>query len=74
MIFFCIDFVNVKVGWMLLENNGVSMMGGNCNFFPMNIILSLPNGNMLDFKFFNFQCIVMSIVQPTIDISSTITN
>jgi hypothetical protein len=23
MIFFCIDFVNVKVGWMLVENNGV---------------------------------------------------
>jgi len=24
------EFVNVKVGWMLVENNGVLMMGENC--------------------------------------------
>ncbi len=59
---------------MLIENNGVSMMGGNCKKFPMNIILNISNGNMLDFSFCNFKCIVTSIVQPTIDISSTIVN
>ncbi len=74
MTFFCIEFVNIKVGWMLVENNGVSMMGGNCKKSPMNIILSLPNGNMLDFSFCNFKCILASIVQPTIDISSIIIN
>ncbi len=72
--FFCIEFVNVKVGWMLVENNGVSMMDGNCKKSHMNIILSPPNGNMLDFNFYNFKCIVVNIVQPTIDISSTIIN
>jgi hypothetical protein len=51
MTFFCIEFVNVKVDWMLVENNGVLVMGGNCRNFPMNIVLSLPNGNMLDFNF-----------------------
>ncbi len=74
MIFFCFKFVNVKVVWMLVENNGVLMMGGNCKFFFTNIILSPPNGNILDFKLFNFKCIVMNIRQPTIHISSTIIN
>jgi hypothetical protein len=58
----------MKVGWMLVENNDVSVMGGNCKKYPMNIILSPPNGNMLDFSFLNFKCIVANIVQPTIDI------
>jgi len=74
MTFFCIEFVKVKVGWMLVENNGVLVMGGNCKKSPMNIILNLLNGSMLDFNFCNFKCIVMSIVQPAIDISSTIVN
>jgi hypothetical protein len=74
MTFFFIEFVNVKVGWMLVENNGVSMMGGNCKKSLMNIILYPPNGNMLDFNFCNFKCIVRSIVQLAIDISLTIIN
>jgi hypothetical protein len=74
MISFCIECVNVKVGWMLFENNGVLVMGGNCKKSPMNIILNPPNGNMLDFNFCNFKCIVVSIVQLTIDISFTIKN
>ncbi len=74
MTFFCIEFVNVKVGWMLVENNSVSVMGGNCKKSPMNFILNPPNGNMLYFYFCNFKCIVVSIVQLTIDISSTIIN
>jgi hypothetical protein len=41
--------VNVKVGWLLVENNGVSMMGGNCKKSPMNIVLNFPNGNMFSF-------------------------
>jgi len=74
MTFFYIKFVNIKVGWMLVENNGVSMMNGNCKKSPMNIILNPPNRSMLDFNFCNFKCIVASIIQPTIDISSTIIN
>jgi hypothetical protein len=74
MTFFCIQFVNVKVGWMLVENNGVLVMGGNYKKSPTNIILSLPNGNMLDFNFCNFKCILASIIQPTIDISLIIIN
>ncbi len=54
--------MNVKVGWMLVENNGVSMFGGNCKKIPMNIILSPPNGNMLDINFCNFKCIVLNII------------
>ncbi len=72
--FFCVEFVNIKVGWMLIENNDVSVMGGNYKKYPMNIILSPPNGNMLDFNFCNLKCIVASIVQPTIDKSSIIIN
>jgi len=74
MTFFCIEFVNVKVGWMLVENNGVLVMGGNCKKSPMNIILNPPNGNMLDFNFCSFKCIVVSIIQLVIDISSIIIN
>ncbi len=74
MTFFCVEFVNVKVGWMLIESNGVSMIGKNCKKSPMNIILSPPNCNILDCNFCGGTCIVTSIVQPTIDISSTIIN
>jgi hypothetical protein len=74
MTFFCIEFVNVKVGWMLVENNGVSMINGNCKKSPMNIILNPPNGSMLDFNFCNFKCIVVNIVQLAIDISLIIIN
>jgi hypothetical protein len=52
MTFFYVKFVNVKVGWMLVENNGVSMMNGNCKKSCMNIVLSPPNHNMLNFDFF----------------------
>jgi hypothetical protein len=66
--------VNIKVGWMLVENNDVSLMGGNYKKYPINIILSPPFGNLLDFNFYNFKCIVANIIQPTIDISSIIIN
>jgi hypothetical protein len=59
---------------MLVENNGVLAMGGNCKKSPMNIILNRPNGNMLDFYFCNFKCIIASIVQLAIDISLIIIN
>ncbi len=62
MTFFCIEFVNVKVGWMVVENNGMSMISGNCKKSPMNIILNLPNGSVLDFNFCNFECILVSIL------------
>jgi hypothetical protein len=74
MIFFWVEFVNVKVGWMFIENNGVLVMGGNCKKSPMNIILNHPNGNMFDFNFCKFKCIVVNIIPPTIDISLTIIN
>ncbi len=59
---------------MLVENNDVSVMGGNCKKYPMNIILSSSNGIMLHPNFCNFKCIVASIIQPTIDISLVIIN
>jgi hypothetical protein len=59
---------------MLVENNGVLMMGGNRKKSPMNIVSSSPNGNMLDINFHNIKCIVVDIIQPTLDISSTIIN
>ncbi len=59
---------------MFIENNGKLMMGGNCKKSPMNIILNPPNGNMLDLNFCKFKCIVVSIVQPTINISLTVIN
>ncbi len=72
--FFGVEFVNVKAGYIFVENNDVSMMGGNCTETPMNVILNPPNGNMLDFNFCKFKCIVANIIQHTIDISSTIIN
>jgi hypothetical protein len=47
-------------------------MGGNCKKSFMNIMFIPPNGNMLDFIFCNFQCIVTSMLQLTIEISSII--
>ncbi len=38
MTFFYVEFVNVKVGWKLVESNGVSMISENCKKIPMNII------------------------------------
>jgi len=50
-----------------MEYNGVSMIGGNCKKSPMNITLIFPNGKKLNFNFCDFECIVASRVQPTID-------
>jgi hypothetical protein len=72
MIFFSGNFVNVKINYMFVEYNDASLIGGNCKKYPMNIILNPPNGNMLDFNFCKFKCIVANIVQHTIDLSSTI--
>ncbi len=47
-------------------------MGGNCKKSPMNIMLIPSNGNMLYFNFCNFKCIVASMLQLTIEISSII--
>ncbi len=47
-------------------------MAGNYKKSPMNIMFIPPNGNMLDFSFCNFKCIVASMLQPTIEISSII--
>jgi hypothetical protein len=35
-------------------------------------MLNVPNANMFDFDFCNFKCIITSMVQPIIDILSTI--
>jgi hypothetical protein len=34
--------MNVKIDWMFVENNCVSMMGGNCKNSLKNIMLGLP--------------------------------
>jgi hypothetical protein len=74
MIFFYGNFVNVKINYMFVEYNDVSLIGGNCKKSPMNIMLIPPNGKMLDFNFCNFKCIVASKVQPSMDISSIMMN
>jgi hypothetical protein len=30
MNFYCVNFVNVKIGCMFIEYNGVSLIGENC--------------------------------------------
>ncbi len=67
MIFFCVIFVNAKVGWTFFEYNDVLVMGGNCKKSSINIMFISPNGNMLDFNFCNFNCIVTNMLQVTID-------
>ncbi len=74
MIFSCVNFVNVKINCMFFEYNDVSLIGGNCKKSPMNIMLIIPNGKMLDFIFCNFKCIVASKVQPTMDNLSIMMN
>jgi hypothetical protein len=48
------------------------VMGGNCKKYPINIMFIPPNDNMLNFNFCNFKCIVTSMLQLTIEISSII--
>jgi hypothetical protein len=59
---------------MFDEYNGVSLIGGNCKKSSMNIMLIPPNGKMLDCSFCDFQCIMASKVQPTMDNSSIMIN
>jgi len=59
---------------MFVEYNGVSLIGGNYENSPMNIMFIPPNGKMLDFNFCSFMCIVTSNVQPTMDILSIMMN
>ncbi len=35
MIFFYVNFVNVKINCMFVEYNGVSLANGNCKKYPM---------------------------------------
>jgi len=49
--------VNVKVGWMLVESNGVSMIAENCKKSPMNTILSPPNYNIFYYNFYDFNAL-----------------
>jgi hypothetical protein len=74
MIFFHVNFVNVKIDYMFVEYNGVSLIGGNCKKTPMNIMLILSNSKILNFSFCNFKCIVANKMQPTMDISSIMMN
>ncbi len=66
--------MNAKVGWIFVEYNGVSVIGGNCKKMPMNIMFISPNDIILDFDFCNFKCIVANMLQLTIEISSIIMN
>ncbi len=66
--------MNVKAGWMLFEYNGVSLMGGNCKKSFINNMFTPPNVNMLLLNFCNFRCVVPNMLQPTIEISSTMMN
>jgi hypothetical protein len=34
MNFYCVNFVNVKIGCMFIEYNGVSLIGENCKKSP----------------------------------------
>jgi len=59
---------------MFIEYNSVSLIGGNCEKSPMNIMLIPLNGKILDFIFCSFKCIVLNNVQPTMDISLIMMN
>jgi hypothetical protein len=59
---------------MLFEYSGVLVMGGNCKKTPQKNMFTPPNGNMLFFNFCNFRCIIASMLQTTIEISSTMMN
>jgi hypothetical protein len=61
--------VNIKIGWMFVEYNGVSVIGENCKKSIMNIMFIPLNGKNLYFNLCNFKYIVANKVQPTIDIS-----
>jgi hypothetical protein len=37
--FFLVDFVNIKIGWMFVEHNGVLVIDENSKESPMNIML-----------------------------------
>lgn len=67
-----ICFMNAKVGCIFVRYNGVSFIGENCIKPSVNIMFIPQNGNILDFNFCNFKCIVTSMLQPTIEISSII--
>jgi hypothetical protein len=71
-MFFWGQICGCKIGWIFVESNGVSVLGGNCKNIPINIMSNLPNGNMFDFDFCNFKCIITSMEQLTIDILLTI--
>jgi hypothetical protein len=62
--------VNTKSGAIFVECNDVLMIGGNCKKSPMNIMLMLLNGKILNINFYSSKCILTSIIQPTIGISS----
>ncbi len=64
---FLINFANAKVGWMCIEYSGVSMMGGNCEKSIINIMFILVNGKTLDYNLYTFNCIVTSMLRPTIE-------
>ncbi len=70
---FFVNLVNGKINCMFVEYNGVSLIGRNCENFPMNIMF-IPPSKMLDFNFCSFKCIVASNVQPTMDILSIMMN
>jgi hypothetical protein len=66
--------MNSKVDYIFVKYKGVSFIGGNCKKLLMNTMFIPPNGNILDFIFCNFKCIVTSMLQSTIEISSLIIN
>ncbi len=66
--------MNAKVGCIFVKYNCVSFIGENCKKSSVNIMFIPPNGDILDFNFCNFKCIVTSMLQPTIEISSIIIN
>ncbi len=43
--------MNTKIGLMFVDYSSVSLIGANCKKLHKNIVLILPNGKMLDFKF-----------------------
>jgi biotin transporter BioY len=53
---------------MFIECNDVSLIGKTCKKSTMNIMLIPSNGKTLYFNLCSFKCIVVSKVQPTINI------
>ena len=54
----------MKLSWMFMEYNGISLMDGNCIKSPLKNVLTFLNGSIFDFNFYSLNYRVASIEHP----------